>query len=564
MYVENFLLAIILMSLIVWVGRFLTDYRLKLTSANSLAIGGISSSRILKLKYFAKHICVAIGVFTLCYSFVFISNRYAQVSMLVKYQEDKLAKLNQNNSSVELAAAQEAMTKKISQGYFEILSPRQVKTVFSDVAGLHEAKEELGDLVQFLNDPSEFQRLGAQPPKGVLLYGEPGTGKTMLARALAGEAGVTFIATSGSQFEEEYVGVGAARVRELFSLARKQAPCVVFIDEIDSIAFKRHSQNSPAWSAQAVNQLLTEMDGLNDSINRGIVIIAASNRIDALDNAILRPGRLGRQVKLELPTQLEREEILSIYLKKIIANTDVDVAKLAKMTTGFSGAELANLVNEAAIDATRNNKTDVGIQAFEVAKDRFVLGSTRKSTIISEQEKKITAYHEAGHTIVGYFLPEHNPIYKVTIAPRGASLGHTNFEPLRDTYTHSREQLENIIASSLGGRIAEEIIFGHNNITTGAENDLRSATKLAYNMVTKWGYSEKIGLIYVGDNGLDFISDKTIEEEVKLILKNAATKAKNLLTINKAKLHTLAKELLDKESLDRQQVEEILGKQAIK
>ena len=566
MYVENFLLSIILMSFIVWFGRFLTDYRSKLTNTNSLTTEQLPdlSSKILKLKYFSKHIFIAISVFALCYSFVFLTNKYAQVSVLIKYlQEEKLSRLHQNSNS-ELAAAQEVMTKKISQGYFEILLPRQVKTIFADVAGLHEAKEELKDLVQFLNVPSEFRRLGAKPPKGLLLYGEPGTGKTMLARALAGEAGVSFIATSGSQFEEEYVGVGAARVRELFNLARKHSPCVVFIDEIDSIAFKRHNQNNPAWSAQAVNQLLTEMDGLNDNINKGIIIVAASNRIDALDSAILRPGRLDRHIKLELPSQLEREEILSIYLKKITINPDVDTAKLAKMTTGFSGAELANLVNEAAIDATRNNKIDVGIQAFESAKDRFVLGSTRKATIISEQEKKITAYHEAGHVIVGYFLPEHHPIYKVTIAPRGSSLGHTNFEPLKDTYTHSRKQIENMISSSLGGRLAEEIIFGQSNITTGAENDLRNATKLAYNMVTKWGYSEKLGLMYVGDS-LDFVSEKTVEEEVKLILKNAANKAKHLLTVNQAKLHKLANELLDKESLDKQQVEEILGnKQTIK
>ena len=541
-----------------WVGRFLVDTKLKAASGNFIATS--SEPQLVKFKYFVKQLLIAMAVFLLCYSFVFITNKYAQVNILIKYlQDEKLGKLGQNSS--ELMAAQETMAKKLSQGYFEVLNPRQVKTLFSDLAGLYEAKEELGDLVQFLDDPLGFQRLGAKPPKGVLLYGSPGTGKTMLARALAGEAGVSFIATSGSQFEEEYVGVGAARIRELFNLARKQAPCVVFIDEIDSIAFKRHTKNNPSWSAQAVNQLLTEMDGLNDSVNKGIIIVAASNRIDALDDAILRPGRLDRHIKLELPTQLERKEILSIYLKKITVNPDINAEKLAKMTIGFSSAELANLVNEAAIEATRNNKTDVDMGSFEVAKDRFILGSTRKGTVISEQDKKITAYHEAGHALVGYFLPEHNPIYKVTIAPRGSSLGHTNFEPLQDTYTHSKEQLENIIASNLGGRIAEELIFGANNVTTGAENDLRTATKLAHNMVTKWGYSKKVGLMYIGDSEeLDFVSEKNIEDEVRLILQNAAERAKKLLALNKDKLHKLANELLDKETLDKQQIEEILGK----
>lgn len=562
--IDNFLLTIILISFVVWIGRFLTESKLQLANADLLPANS-SLSSMTKLKHVIKRIFVITIIFILCYSFVFITNKYAQVSILIKYlQDEKFSRLNQGHNT-DFAAA-DSMNKKTSQGYFEVLSPKQVKTVFTDIAGLYEAKEELSDLVQFLDDPIKFQRLGAKPPKGVLLYGSPGTGKTMLARALAGEAGVSFIATSGSQFEEEYVGVGAARIRELFLLARKQAPCVIFIDEIDSIAFKRHGHNSPAWSAQAVNQLLTEMDGLNDSINKGIIVIAASNRIDALDNAILRPGRLDRHIKLELPSQMEREEILSVYLQKIEVDSKVSAKNLATMTIGFSGAELANLVNEAAIEATRNNKSTVDLASFELAKDRFILGSSRKATVMSEQEKKITAYHEAGHAIVGYFLPKHNPIYKVTITPRGPSLGHTNFEPLADQYTHSKEQLENMIASSLGGRIAEEIIFGEKNTTTGAENDLQYATKIAYNMVTKWGYSQKLGLIYVGDNSpeLDFIAKEAIEEEVKLILKNAYNKAKNLLTANQNKLHKLADELLAKETLDKQQVEEILGHQKIK
>ena len=563
---ENILLSIILMSFIMWIVRFLTESRLKLASLNlkqdpTVITTTEQQPTLLKTKFFAKQLLIVISVFILCYGFVTIVNKYAQFNILVKYlQNDKINKQSQDSS--ELTSAQEIMTKKLTQGYFEVLHPKQVKTVFSDVAGLYEAKEELGDLIKFLNDPLDFQRLGAKPPKGILLYGEPGTGKTMLARALAGEAGVSFIATSGSQFEEEYVGVGAARIRELFKLAREQAPCVVFIDEIDSIAFKRHTKNNPAWSAQAVNQLLTEMDGLNDHINKGILIVAASNRIDALDNAILRPGRLDRHIKLELPTQMERKEIFSIYLNKIITNPNVKAEQLAKITTGFSSAELANLVNEAAIEATKNNKPNVDIGSFEIAKDRFVLGSTRKATIMSDKDKKITAYHEAGHALVGYFLPEHNPIYKVTIAPRGPSLGHTNFEPLQDTHTHSKLELENIIASNLGGRIAEELIFGKNNSTTGAENDLHTATRLAHNMVTKWGYSEKLGLIYSADKELDFISSETIEAEVKLILQNAYKKANDLLTKNKDKLHKLAKALLDQETLDNKQVAEILEKES--
>ena len=570
-YMENIFLSIILMSFIMWVIRFLTDSKLKLANLSldnaapttvEPTIINTEPSTLLKTKFFAKQFFIIVGIFLLCYSFVTVVNKYAQFNVLIKYlQNDRLNKQNQDSTAEDLSA-QSAMTKKLTQGYFEVLHPRQVKTVFADVAGLYEAKDELSDLIRFLNDPKDFQRLGAKPPKGILLYGEPGTGKTMLARALAGEAGVSFIATSGSQFEEEYVGVGAARIRELFKLAREQAPCVVFIDEIDSIAFKRHTKNNPAWSAQAVNQLLTEMDGLNDHINKGILIVAASNRIDALDSAILRPGRLDRHIKLDLPTQIERKEIFSIYLNKITTDPNVNAEKLAKITTGFSSAELANLVNEAAIDATKNNKSNVDLGSFEVAKDRFVLGSTRKATIMSDKDKKITAYHEAGHALVGYLLPEHNPIYKVTIAPRGPSLGHTNFQPLEDTHTHSKQQLENIIASNLGGRIAEELVFGKNNTTTGAENDLHTATKLAHNMVTKWGYSEKLGLIYSADRELDFISDEVIEAEVKLILKDAYKKANTLLMKNKDKLHKLAKALLEKETLDKSQVAEILGKEA--
>ncbi len=563
MLMENILLTIILMSFIVWFVRFLSDYIIKLNN-NTQPITNASNStnpnieKFSKTKFLAKNVILTLGLFLFCYMFISFITKINQVNTIKYAAYEKINKQSQENS-MDIGASQDPLAKKLAQGYFEVLHPKQVKTLFSDVAGLYEAKEELSDLIKFLNNPIAFQRLGARPPKGILLYGEPGTGKTMLARALAGEAKVSFIATSGSQFEEEYVGVGAARIRELFKLAREYAPCVVFIDEIDSIAFKRHTKNNPAWSAQAVNQLLTEMDGLNDHINKGILIVAASNRIDALDGAILRPGRLDRHIKLELPTQLERKELLSLYLNKIITDPEINAEQLAKITTGFSSAELVNLVNEAAIEATKNNKPNVDLKSFEIAKDRFILGSTRKATVISDKEKKLTAYHEAGHALVGYFLPEHNPIYKVTIAPRGPSLGHTNFEALQDQHTHSKLEIENIITSNLGGRIAEELIFGKNNTTTGAENDLRNATTLAHNMVTKWGYSEKLGLIYSAEHDLKFISDQVIETEVKFILQNCYKKAKELLTNHKDKLHLLASALLEHETLDKEQIHKILG-----
>jgi cell division protease FtsH len=553
-----FLMSIILTSVVFWAVRFLTET--KSNSFNYNVTGHLTNTQDLTSSF--KKIVLIISVFLVCYAFIAIVHRQALISLystassMIKSQYDKAAKQQDN---AELMASQEVYTKKVTQGFFEILSPKQVKTLFKDIAGLYEAKEELYDLIQFLNNPQDFQRLGAKPPKGILLYGAPGTGKTMLARGLAGEAGVGFIATSGSQFEEEFVGVGAARIRELFRLAREQAPCVIFIDEIDSIAFARHTKNSPSWSAQTVNQLLTEMDGLNDHINKGILIVAASNRIDALDQAILRPGRLDRHIKLELPTQKERQEIFSIYLNKILTNADVQPEKLSKMTTGFSSAEIANLVNEAAIDATKNNKPYVDLASFEIAKDRFVLGSTRKATVVSEKEQKTTAYHEAGHALVGYFLPEHSPIYKVTIAPRGPSLGHTNFQPLQDSFTHSKIELENIITSNLGGRIAEELVFGKNNTTIGAENDLHNATKIAYNMVTKWGYSDKLGLVYYADQDLALKSRENIDAEVNLILQKSYKRALELLTKHKDKLHKLANALLEQETLDHQQVSEILG-----
>lgn len=554
------------MSFIVWFVRFLNELAVKLNN-NLLQQTNIihdnkhnilNAKEFSKTKFLVKNILITLGIFLFCYLFISFISKLNQFQIIKHLSVEKIGKQTQENS-IDITSSQDPLAKKLSQGYFEVLHPKQVKTLFSDIAGLYEAKEELADLIKFLNNPIGFQRLGARPPKGILLYGQPGTGKTMLARALAGEARVSFIATSGSQFEEEYVGVGAARIRELFKLAREYAPCVVFIDEIDSIAFKRHTKNNPAWSAQAVNQLLTEMDGLNDHSNKGILLVAASNRIDALDPAILRPGRLDRHIKLELPTQLERKELFSLYLNKIVTDPEVNAEHLAKITTGFSNAELANLVNEAAIEATKKNKSNVDLQSFEVAKDRFILGSTRKATIVSDKEKKITAYHEAGHALIGYLLPEHNPIYKVTIAPRGPSLGHTNFEAIQDQHTHSKIEIENIITSNLGGRVAEELIFGKNSATTGAENDLRNATTLAHNMVTKWGYSEKLGLLYTAEQDLKFISDQMIETEVKFILQNCQKKAKELLINNKDKLHLLANALLEYETLDKEQIAKILG-----
>lgn len=439
----------------------------------------------------------------------------------------------------------------------KVTQANEINTKFSDVAGLVEAKDEVQDIIKFLQSPKEFGRLGAKAPKGILLYGEPGTGKTLMARAIAGESKVAFIATAGSTFDEEYVGVGAARVRKLFALARENAPCIIFIDEIDALAHKR-SAHDPAWSAQTVNQLLTEMDGLDNSKNTGVILIGATNRIDAIDTAMLRPGRLDRHIKLDIPTLSERTQVLELYLSKVKTSARVNAHNIAKMTPGFSSADLANLVNEAAIFATKNNKKHIEQEDFDTAKDRLILGSKHAALNVTEQTRITTAYHEAGHALVAHLLGEnHQPLYKVTITPRGPSLGHTSFEPKNDNVMINLQELEARIATQLAGRIAEEIVFGEQNITTGAENDLKNATELAYNMVTRWGYSKRIGLIY-NHNSKEIVSKKVIEQEVQAIIQKSYTKAKELLRNNRVQLNILAQSLLERETLDAKDIKLIL------
>lgn len=462
---------------------------------------------------------------------------------------------NSNQSGAQDTESK-AMIQDKNKG-IRVIPADQITTKFSDVAGLKEAKDEVQDIINFLQNPVEFSRLGAKSPKGILMYGEPGTGKTLLARAIAGESKVAFIAVSGSEFDEEYVGVGAARVRQLFELARENAPCIIFVDEIDALAHKRHPQD-PSWSAQTVNQLLTEMDGLDDSKNQGIVVIGASNRLEAMDPAILRPGRLDRHIKLDVPTMSERVEVLSLYLKKVKVDSKVKAQVIAKITPGFTSAELANLVNEAAIIATKAKRDFIEMKDFDAAKDRVVMGSKRAAVKMTEKERKITAYHEAGHALVGHLLgAQHHPIYKVTIAPRGPSLGHTSFEPSDDEYSMSLTQIEALIATQLAGRVAEEIIFGEQNITTGAESDLQQATSLAHNMVTRWGYSKRVGPIYHG-HAADFISKEVIEQEVQAIMQRNYERAKQVLLHNKGKLEGLAQGLLEQETLDAKEIKEII------
>lgn len=454
--------------------------------------------------------------------------------------------------------AEEPPTGSLTQEPFiELMPAGSIKTNFEDVAGLKEAKEEVMDFVQFLRDPKSFQRLGAKPPKGLLMYGPPGVGKTLLARAMAGEANVGFLAVSGSQFDEEYIGVGAARVRKLFKTARKHTPCVIFIDEIDSVAANRNHHHTPA-GAQTVNQLLTELDGLDEEANEGIIVIAASNRLEALDPAILRPGRFDRQVKLDLPTQTERQEILHIHLKNVSVTDELDVESLARGSTGFSSADLANWINEAAIHATKHGKDTVDIGSFDVARDRMILGAEHSSLIMSTNEKTITAYHEAGHTLIGFLLEDHDPIYKVTIAPRGPSLGHTAYQPEAERYSQSKTYLENRLKSALAGRIAEELIFGTDQITTGASGDFKGATDLAFNMVAHWGFSDKIGKVYY-DKDQGIISEDLIQQEVRKLIDKNYIEAKKLMEQNMDKLHALAKALLEHETLDAEQVQQIMS-----
>jgi len=381
-----------------------------------------------------------------------------------------------------------------------LMSEDQVKTTFADVAGCDEAKDDVTELVDFLRDPSKFQKLGGSIPKGVLMVGPPGTGKTLLAKAVAGEAKVPFFTISGSDFVEMFVGVGASRVRDMFEQAKKAAPCIIFIDEIDAVGRKRGAGMGGGHDEreQTLNQMLVQMDGFEG--NEGIIVIAATNRPDVLDPALLRPGRFDRQVVVGLPDIRGREQILKVHMRKVPLGDNVEAAVIARGTPGFSGADLANLVNEAALYAARGNKRVVSMAEFDAAKDKIMMGAERKTMVMSEQEKEMTAYHEAGHAIVGRMVPEHDPVYKVSIIPRGRALGVTMYLPEQDRVSHSKELLESMISSLYGGRIAEAIIYGEDKVTTGASNDIERATDIARKMVTQWGLSEKLGpLLYAED-----------------------------------------------------------------
>jgi cell division protease FtsH len=454
-----------------------------------------------------------------------------------------------------------------------LMGEDQVKLNFSDVAGVEEAKEEVVELVEFLRDPGKFQKLGGKIPRGVLMVGSPGTGKTLLAKAIAGEAKVPFFSISGSDFVEMFVGVGASRVRDMFAQAKKHAPCIIFIDEIDAVGRQRGAGLGGGHDEreQTLNQLLVEMDGFEG--NEGIIVIAATNRPDVLDPALLRPGRFDRQVVVPLPDVRGREQILKVHMRKVPIGDDVRADLIARGTPGFSGADLANLVNEAALFAARANKRTVEMDEFERAKDKIVMGAERKSMVMSEDEKKLTAYHEAGHAIVGRLVPEHDPVYKVSIIPRGRALGVTMFLPEDDRYSYSKQRLQSQLSSLFGGRIAEELIFGAERVTTGASNDIERATEIARNMVTKWGLSSKMGpLAYSEERGEVFLghsvtqhktlSDETahaIDEEVRRIIDSNYRRAEQLLKDNIEKLHTMAQALMKYETIDTQQINDIMA-----
>ena len=453
----------------------------------------------------------------------------------------------------------------------KLLTERHGKVTFDDVAGIDEAREELQEIVEFLRDPQRFSKLGGQIPKGALLVGSPGTGKTLLARAIAGEAGVPFFTISGSDFVEMFVGVGASRVRDMFEQAKKNAPCIVFIDEIDAVGRHRgHGLgNSNDEREQTLNQLLVEMDGFE--ANEGIIIIAATNRPDVLDPALLRPGRFDRQVVVPIPDIEGREKILAVHMKKVPLAPDVNPRTIARGTPGFTGADLANLVNEAALLAARRNKRLVAMQEFEDAKDKVMMGAERRSMVMTEDEKKMTAYHEAGHAIVAMHEPASDPIHKATIIPRGRALGMVMRLPERDNYSYHRDKMHANLAVSMGGRVAEEIIFGHDKVSSGASSDIHYATDLARNMVTKWGMSDKLGPLqyeqaqegYLGMGGSQrtFMADDTnklIDAEIRGLVEGAHKKASAVLTANEDQLHLLAQAMLEYETLTGEEIKVLL------
>jgi cell division protease FtsH len=453
-----------------------------------------------------------------------------------------------------------------------LLSEDQVKTTLADVAGCDEAKEEVGELVEFLRDPGKFQRLGGKIPRGVLMVGPPGTGKTLLAKAIAGEAKVPFFTISGSDFVEMFVGVGASRVRDMFEQAKKHAPCIIFIDEIDAVGRHRGAGMGGGHDEreQTLNQLLVEMDGFE--MNDGIIVIAATNRPDVLDPALLRPGRFDRQVVVGLPDIRGREQILKVHMRKVPVGDDVQPGVIARGTPGFSGADLANLVNEASLFAARTGKRIVEMKEFELAKDKIMMGAERKSMVMSDKEKRNTAYHEAGHAIVGRVVPEHDPVYKVSIIPRGRALGVTMFLPEEDRYSLSKRALISQICSLYGGRIAEEMTLGFDGVTTGASNDIMRASQIARNMVTKWGLSEKLGpLMYAEDDesylgrgggqGANVSGEtaKLIDSEVRSIIDECYGTAKQILTDNRDKLEAMADALMKYETIDADQIDDIMA-----
>ena len=454
----------------------------------------------------------------------------------------------------------------------KLLGEDNIKITFDDVAGIEEAKQELSEVVEFLRDPRKFQRLGGKIPKGVLTVGPPGTGKTLLAKAIAGEAKVPFFTISGSDFVEMFVGVGASRVRDMFETAKKQAPCIIFIDELDAVGRHRGAGLGGGHDEreQTLNQMLVEMDGFEG--NEGVIVIAATNRPDVLDPALLRPGRFDRQVVVPLPDIRGREGILKVHMRKVPVSDDVDPSIIARGTPGFSGADLANLVNEAALFAARENKRTVTMDEFEQAKDKIMMGAERRSMVMSNKEKLNTAYHEAGHAIVGYIVPDHDPVHKVTIIPRGRALGVTMYLPEEDKYSISKEKLESNISSLYGGRLAEEMTLGPEGVTTGASNDIERATEIARNMVTKWGLSDKLGpLTYSEDEGEVFlgrsvtqqkqISPETaqaIDAEVRKIIDRNYKRAKEILKKHAKELKSMADALMKYETIDRQQIIDIM------
>ena len=455
-----------------------------------------------------------------------------------------------------------------------LLPEDQIKTTFADVAGCDEAKEDTEELVDFLREPSKFQRLGGKIPRGILMCGPPGTGKTLLAKAIAGEAKVPFFTISGSDFVEMFVGVGASRVRDMFEQAKKHAPCIIFIDEIDAVGRNRGSGMGGGNDEreQTLNQLLVEMDGFEG--NEGIIVIAATNRPDVLDPALLRPGRFDRQVQVGLPDIRGREQILKVHLRKVPCDDDVEPKNIARGTPGFSGADLANLINEAALFAARSNRRLVNMELLELAKDKILMGAERKTMVMSDKEKLNTAYHEAGHTIIGYLMPEHDPVYKVSIIPRGRALGVTMYLPEEDKYSISKRGLESQVCSLYGGRIAEEMIHGFDGVSTGASNDIERATSIARNMVTKWGLSEKLGPFAYeeDDNSGSFITGPTgsksnyfspetgkiIDAEVQDIISRCYEKATTILVENRPKLDVMAEALMQYETIDAKQIKEIM------